>query len=161
MRVYIEGITDQALPEALGVADRSIIALGGIGNVVNKVAKEIRSIGIIDEDPGYPKPSSFGQFFLDDNAKQHNLKFYRHKSNNNLLIVLSPKLELWILRVAKLAKIDITKYHLSNKPNHLRIDLRGSNARNYLKKFVAYLISQNNATILYLQDVLIKEYVQP
>ena len=158
--MYIEGVTDQALPEALGVANRSIISLGGIGNVINKVAKEAPAIGIIDEDPGYPKPSLFGQFYLDHDARQHKLKFYRNSINSNLLIVLSPKLEPWILSVARLAKVDITKHGLSNKPDQLRVSLRNNNAQNQLSRLFKHLVDQNNATILYLQDTLIKEYVR-
>ncbi len=154
-------MTDEVLPEALGVASRSIISLGGIGNVVNKVAKETSAIGIIDEDPGYPKPSSLRQFFLEENARPHKLKFYRHNGNNNLLIVLSPKLEPWILGVAKLAKIDITKHRLSDKPRQLHVGLLNIHGRNQLIKFITHLIDQNNPTIIYLQDTLIKEYVRP
>ena len=134
---------------------------GGIGNVINKVAKEENVIGIIDEDPGQPKPRSFEQFYADKDEQKYHLKFYRHKNNNNLLIVLCPKLELWILKVAELAKIDIVKHHLANEPNQLRINLRNAGTQAHLSAFVLHLVSQKNPAILHLQDILLKEYVQP
>ena len=160
MKVYIEGKTDRAIPKALGIPSSSLFDQGGIGNVINKVAREENVIGIIDEDPGQPKPRSFEQFYVDKDEQKYHLKFYRHKSNN-LLIVLCPKLELWILKVAELAKIDIVKHRLANEPSQLRIDLRNDRTQAHLSAFVTHLINQNNPVILYLQNILVKEYVQP
>ena len=50
-------------------------------------------------------------------SKQYSIELYQHKNTRSQLIVLSPELETWILKVTKASKIDIGKYNLPSKPS--------------------------------------------
>ena len=87
--------------------------------IIIKLAKTPNLKGMVDEDPGKPVPTEFKQFKLVKNNDYLGLKIYSH-NNNSVIYSLVPRLEEWILRISKLAKIDPLKFGLPNKSDMLR-----------------------------------------
>ena len=87
------------------------------------------------------------EFYLTE--EKHFIKIYRHQSNNNLLIVLCPDLENWILKAAKSSKVDVSTFNLPKKAStmHNTINTRLPN----FEKLIQALIEEKNPAILYLQ----------
>jgi len=104
--------------------------------------------GLVDEDPLSVPPPYLKKLRLQKELPEAGLKIMRDESNNNLLVILCPRLEEWILRAAKEKGINPDKYNLPNNPNRLHEvinlsldrferlleDLKGSRRLRALKK---------------------------
>jgi len=71
--------------------------------------------GMVDEDPGAPKPKSFKKFKLV--RHYHGFSLYRY--NQSFLVVVSPKLEDFIIQASQRAGIDLNEFRLPNDPDSL------------------------------------------
>lgn len=152
MKVYTEGKPDVVLVRCLGISNRYIIKRGAKGKVFKSITKEINSIGIVDEDLS-PPPRHFQQFILKE--EKYNLKTYYHPINNNLLIVVCPDFEPWLLRITRIAKVDITSFKLSTTPKKLHQEIT-TNDSNLIKleKLINHLLEKDNKPLHYLKSLL-------
>jgi hypothetical protein len=115
--IYLECEPDKALVKALGIPRKEIKHMFSKGNVCNRLEKTKNSKGLVDEDPLSPQPSYIGK--LKSLSGGHGIKLLLDEKNQNYLIVLCPRLEDWVLNVAKEANIDVLKHGLPNDPNKL------------------------------------------
>lgn len=84
---------------------KEIYHSGNKGNVCKNLAKNSNSKGLVDEDPFSTQPSYIGKLELI--SHEHDIKLLYDEKAQNQLIVLCPKLEDWILKAAKEAKVNV------------------------------------------------------
>ncbi len=153
MKVYLEGRPDQALVQCLGINKRSITSEGPRTEVIKRVVKESKAIGIVDENPYVRQPGYLSHFVF--NQRKHAVKTYRHQQNNNLLIMLCPNLEIWLLQITKAAKVDVATFHLPNTYKRLHDELTiGSKNLSKLDKLINHLLEKDNKPLHYLKSLL-------
>ena len=108
--IYLECNPDKALVMAMGIHKKEIYHSGNKGNVCKNLAKNSNSKGLVDEDPFSTQPSYIGKLELI--LHEHDIKLLYDEKAQNQLIILCPKLEDWILKAAKEAKVNVEDYSL-------------------------------------------------
>jgi hypothetical protein len=126
--IYTECKPDSLLVRILGIPKRQIIHQQGKPEVCKQLEKQENWEGMIDEDPFSVQPSYLKRLPVKENLPTYGLKILNDTSKNNDLIILSPRLEDWILKAAKEAGIDIKRYNLPDDGEQLHrvinLDLR-------------------------------------
>lgn len=116
--LYPECNTETALAEALGY-HRMIIHRSGKSKVLKTLSRVRGSKGLVDEDPGAPKPPSIAAYMTNKNYENLGLQRLVNSKTGNSLIVLCPRLEEWILIAAKESKIDMGGFNLPDSADEL------------------------------------------
>ena len=102
--------------------------LKGKYEVCKRVSARRDCKGMVDEDPTSPQPVYLTRLDLSEEIPEHGLKAFSDPRRNNLIVLLCPKLEDWILRAATEARLDVDGYGLPNRPSALHrvinVDLR-------------------------------------
>jgi hypothetical protein len=117
--IYVECKADKSLVHVIAnIRPYEIEHCSGKNEVLKRLSKDKRSIGIIDEDPDAPSPTELKEFECKFKYRKSelSLKFYYEKSNNNLLIIICPNLENWIIEASKEEKINLNSYDLPSNP---------------------------------------------
>ncbi|MBE0516266.1 MAG: hypothetical protein IBX41_02585 [Methanophagales archaeon] len=117
--IYTECKPDSALVKTLGIPKRQVIHLGGKPEVCKQLAKRENCNGLVDEDPFSVQPPYLKKLQEKENLSDCGLKILNDNSKNNDLIILCPRLEEWILKATKEAKIDIKQYKLPDEGGQL------------------------------------------
>jgi hypothetical protein len=133
--IYTECNPDTALVKFLGIPKKQVIHLQGKPEVCKQLEKREYWKGMIDEDPFSVQPYSYLNKLQEATGllTVFGLKVLHDATKNNDLIVLSPKLEGWILKAAKDAKIDIKQYNLPEDEEKLRDELKLKNLAKFEK----------------------------
>jgi hypothetical protein len=126
--IYTECKPDSTLVKMLGLPKRHIIHQQGKPEVCKQLEKRTNWKGMIDEDPFSVQPPYLKKLRVMENLSNYGLKVLKDAAKNNDLIILSPRLEEWILKAVKEAGIDIKRYNLPDDgdPLHkvINLDLR-------------------------------------
>lgn len=154
--LYIECKADQALVDILsGFPPAEIVhELKGKYEVLKLLAKRSNSVAMVDEDPGTYQPPYLEMLEVQDNFEPFGLEVRLDKEKANLVVILCPRLEEWIIEAAKEA--DLTpleeRYNLpsSGKRLHDVINRRLDN----LALLISDLIAAPSPRILKLQQLL-------
>ena len=119
--IFVECKPDEMLVRNVtGLPKRQIIhELKGKAEVCKRVSGQQNCKGVVDEDPGSTEPVYLARINLSEELLQLGLKVFEDGPRNNRVVVLCPKLEDWILRATRDARLDITKYGLPNDPTAL------------------------------------------
>jgi len=119
--IYVECKPDFTLVRFITNLPRKEIVheFKGKYEVCKQLGKRRHCKGLVDEDPLSVPPSYLEKLRLREEIPERGLKVMHDESNNNLLIILCPRLEDWILRAAKERGINPDKYNLPNNPNRL------------------------------------------
>jgi hypothetical protein len=120
MMILVECDPDNVLVNMLGIENKEIECARGIGNVSNKLKKRKEcKLGLVDEDPdpGKTVPNYFKEFELIEDKDE--IKLLYHKEDKKYVIMLCPRLEEWILKVVKLANMDMSNYNLPSNADDL------------------------------------------
>lgn len=115
--IYLECDADEVLVKALGVSRREIKHSSDKGDVCNRLEKNRNSKGLVDEDPGSPRPRYIEKLKLFSHESE--IKVLYDEKNQNHLIVLCPRLEEWVLKAVKEVRADIGDYSLPNDADKL------------------------------------------
>jgi len=101
-------------------------------------------IGLCDEDdPRGHRIPFFDEFILDEDIPDVEMKLFRHRSSDDKhLIMVTPWLEKWLYRRAKLCKIDPSDYNLPRDPEVLHERFRVANNQNF-KNFLQEIINRD------------------
>ena len=99
--IYLECYADEALVKSFGVTSKMIKHAFNKGEVCNLLSKSSNNIGIVDEDPNSGKSKYERQMLTKIVFENQLLKVCEDKSTNNKLIVLRPRLEDFIIRIAR------------------------------------------------------------
>jgi hypothetical protein len=115
--IYVECKADKSLVHVIAdVRPYEIEHCPGKNEVLKKLLKDKKSIGIIDEDPNAPSPNELKELKFECRESRLSLKFCYERSNNNLLIIICPRLEDWIIEASKKEKINLNSYDLPSNP---------------------------------------------
>jgi len=114
--IYVECKTDKILIESLGIKSQEIWHCGGRGKVILQLSKGERNCGMIDEDPQSHQKLNFENF--EKKTEKYDIILFED-SKNNLLIVLKPNLEGWILKTAKKNNLNVKEYGLPDNIKEL------------------------------------------
>jgi len=117
----VECKPDAILVESLTLTSRKNIEhAGNKSQLLKKLTERYNdSKGVIDEDPWSIQPPHLQKFKEKQDLKSYNFKILHQKSKNNILIMLRPRLEEWILEAVREANIDLKKYNLPSDPAKL------------------------------------------
>lgn len=99
--IYLECYADEALVKSFGVTSKMIKHAFNKGEVCNLLRKSSNDIGIVDEDPNSGKPQYEKHMLTNVVFENQLLKLCFDKTTKNKLIVLRPRLENFIIRIAK------------------------------------------------------------
>jgi len=110
--IYVECKPDRVLIQTL--TGREVEHLANKSAVFRVLQQKNNNIGIVDEDPNSPQPPYLRKMKLV--KKQNNVTLYRD-ANRNKVIILSPRLEEWILEAVRQEKIQISNFGLPEDPN--------------------------------------------
>jgi len=118
--IYVECDPDFVLVKSItNIPKREINHARGKPDICRKLRKKQNSKGLVDEDPMCSQPKYVEKMKVEEDLSPHGIKILYDSSNNNYLFVLCPRLEEWILKATKEAKIDIKKYGLPNDEEEL------------------------------------------
>lgn len=117
--IFIECKPDEALLKSLGVTKKRVDHRGNKPEVCKALEKNNNSKGLIDEDPWSVQPSYMDRLYITQNLKEDMGIVVFSDEKENIVIMLCPRLEEWILSVAKECKVDIRKYGLPDDPEKL------------------------------------------
>jgi len=148
-KVHVECLPDETLVKKLGIIKKNVFHYTGKSRVFHNLKDTTNEIAMVDEDPGSPKTVYEKSLQL----KEEVLGIKRYAdNNNNTVLVLTIKLEDWIIKICKDAAIDITQFGLPEKPNELHdvINYRLSK----FEKLIEHLENANNKSIHQLKNWL-------
>lgn len=113
--IFVECKPDLLLTGTItGKSKKEILHAGNKGEVIKHLSRSRKCTGLVDEDPGHPQPNYIGSMTLVRDDKTLDLKVYKD-SKENLLIVLCPVFEEWILKTARLEKVSTAEFNLPEK----------------------------------------------
>lgn len=121
MPFLVECKPDQVMIATItGTSKKDIIHAGNKSGVIKRLVKRYQnSKGIVDEDPGRPRPRYMQRFKKFEEFEEYFIEVLCYQRRHNYLILLKPRLENWILRAASLSSVDVREYGLSNDPETL------------------------------------------
>ena len=154
--IYVECKPDELLVKKLIGSRARVVHAGGKGGVVNRLCRDrARAIGLVDEDPGSAIPKRFRmEFELVERHDEYGLAIYRRRSGHSYVVVLSPRLEEWILEACKASRVDPQRYGLPRDPNEFH---RVANiSLDSFEKLLIELISVHSERLTLLRDTLLK-----
>jgi hypothetical protein len=117
--IYTECKPDSSLVRILGIPKKHIIHQQGKPEVCKQLAKRENLKGLVDEDPSSVQPSYLKRLPVKEDLPTYGLKILNDTSKHNDLIILTPRLEEWILKAAKDAGVDIKRYKLPDDGEQL------------------------------------------
>jgi hypothetical protein len=115
MKICHECYADEKLLRTFGFSRRQVDHRGSKYRVVWAVLRLDDRIGLVDEDPGQNPSEDLGRFTTVH--QEHDVEVLER--GDKCIVVLSPRLEEWLLRTATLARIDVRRYGLPNDPETL------------------------------------------
>ena len=147
--VHVECRPDETLLKKLGVTRKMVNHHFGKSRVFNKLKTTNGEIAMVDEDPGsiktdYENNLTFVQ-------ESFGVKVYKDNRNNKILI-LSVKLEDWIIAACKAEKVNITHFGLPDKPNDLHEII--NDRLSGFEKLIDHLKKNGNQCINHLMNLL-------
>lgn len=149
--IYFECNTDEILVKALGFTKTERCHAGSKGEVCNKLSNSKNSKGLVDEDPASPQPS-YIQSLIEKNHEDMSLKKFFDSKRENVLVVLCPRLEGWVLRAAEQADVDPLNFGLPNDEKNLH--KQGNTSLKQFEEFVQEIESRNNPMFNFLKSLL-------
>ena len=118
--IYVECKPDATLVRSVtGFPKRRVVHENGKFEVVNRLRKRSDCRGLVDEDPTATQPAYIERMSVLEDLPDKGLRLLHDASNNNHVILLCPRLEEWVVRVARSASVDLSSYGLPGNPNEL------------------------------------------
>jgi hypothetical protein len=151
MSLYVECKPDETLAFALGIPRRDVEHSLNRPGVCAQLARRNGAIGMVDEDPDTaPQPY---MKTLAEETWEHSIRVLRDPQRNNRLVVISPRLEEWLVQSAKSAGLKMTDFGFESDSGlhlHREINQRLDN----LKRLIEALLAAKNPRILRLQSLI-------
>jgi hypothetical protein len=143
---------DQALAQAVGIPRRAIEHSLGRGRVCKRLQHLKDVTDMMDDDPGVTKPFYFKCLAV--STESHGVRLLIDKERGNRVVVLSPRLEEWLVQSAKEAGFKMTDYGFDND-NGVRLHAEINQRLQSLKNLVSKLIERKSLRVLKLQSLLV------
>ena len=157
-QIILECKPDEVFIRALGFSKKQIIHQPNKGEVINFLRKNpsLVCVGIIDEDPGTTQPKHLNEFVFNHELSKHNFSVFESKRTNHLIIMIKPRLEDWILNVAKTSHVSPGEFSLPDDPRHLHKVI------NYqLQKFrlmLLQILSKKSEALIALKKIIAQQF---
>ena len=140
--IFLECNNDEFLIKSIGFTRRQIFHVYNKGEVVKRVGKAARAIGIIDKDLDRNRPREMTEYIeVKSNRPDRDITLFQKKADQGKrLVQISPYLEEWILHRAKRNKINPEDFNLPNdsKKLHAMTNLdKNKNFQKFLKQLIA------------------------
>lgn len=139
--IFVECKPDLLLTGTItGKSKKDILHAGNKGEVIKHLSRGRKCIGLVDEDPGHPQPKYIDSMTVVKDDKTLDIKVFKD-SKENVLIVLCPVFEEWILKTARLEKVSMAEFNLPEKGDtfHKMINLNLPK----LEKLIMRLMNSN------------------
>ena len=151
MSLFVECKPDETLAFALGVTRREIEHALGRASVCAQLSRRSGVTGMVDEDPGTVAQPYMIK--LKQESWEHDVRVLVDKERDNRIVVLSPRLEEWLVKTAKSGGLKMTEFGFeSDNGIHLHAEI--NQRLNSLQKLVETLLSTGNTRILRLQSLI-------
>ena len=115
MKICHECYADEVLLRTFGFSRKQVDHRGPKYKVVWAVLRLDDRMGMVDEDPGQNPSDDLKRFTTVH--QEHDIEVLER--DDKCIVVLCPRLEEWLLRTARLARIDVRKYGLPDDPETL------------------------------------------
>jgi len=136
--IFLECNNDELFIKSLGFFLNQISHERCKGEVVKKVHKQSKAIGVIDEDRGTNTPRIMKNYL--ENESKGSIKLFQEQDNKQKkLVQVSPYLEHWLLNRAKKNGINPKDFNLPDDPKKLHglVKLeKNENFRAFLNKLI-------------------------
>ena len=142
MKVLVECNADEVVLRALGLPRKQLLHFGGKYELVKKLKKRARDVGMVDEDPGKIQPQDMSSYRQMDSAEGLHL-LARQGSGGQRLVMICPKLEDWLIERAKSSGIRPKDYGLPSDPEKLHSISRYEQKEGFCR-FLAELIERDS-----------------
>ena len=108
---------------------------------------------MVDEDPGVTKPAYFE--CLVELKWDQGIRLLEDKERGNRMVILSPRLEEWLVQSAKDSGVKMTDYGFkSDNGRHLHAEI--NQRLESLKTLAATLLERKSQRLLYLRSLLVR-----
>ena len=151
MNLFVECKPDEALAHALGVPCKNIEHALGRGRVCTQLSRRTNVIGMVDEDPGSALPSYLKLFV--EHSWEHGVRVLLDAKRNNRMIVLSPRLEEWLVQTTKGAGLKMTECGFESD-NGLQLHAEINHRLESLQKLIDKLLAAKSPRLLRLHSLL-------
>jgi hypothetical protein len=148
-KVHVECKPDQVLAMFLGVTRKRIVHHNDKGRVCRELKTASGCIAMFDEDPESAQPGVLKTLTFDFVAS--GIKAGTDPSGNTILI-LCPRLEEWVVKIAGESKIHLRDFYLPEKPKDLHKSINSQIAQ--FKNLLEAIESAKNPSILKLRQYL-------
>ena len=152
MRLVVECSADEALAQAVGIPPQNIEHSLGRGRVCKRLEQLNAATGMVDDDPDVSKPAYFN--CLAELNWDHGIRLFYDEERGNRIVVLSPRLEEWLVQSAKQSGLKMTDYGFGSD-NGVQLHAEINQRLKSLNKLVCHLLERNSQRLLYLQSVLV------
>ncbi len=131
----------------------------GKSRVCAQLRNSNNSKGVIDEDPGSqmePYFRSLQEITIHGNQHQLNLRAFKDNPKNNVLLLLCPKMEEWILSACTESSINIGDFNLPYTASELhdRLTLSRKHNMNDFQRLLETLLQINSPRLRILRTLL-------
>jgi hypothetical protein len=147
--IHVECKPDELLVSKFGFTRKLVTHHTGKSRVFSKMRLVQHTLALVDEDPGTAKTTYEKQLILV--AERHGIKKYEDKNGNSIL-VLSGKLEDWIVSVCRQAEVNLKDYGLPAKPDDLHEVI--NQRLNQFGELIIHLLQAGNPAIATLKGWL-------
>ena len=151
--IFVECNADEPLVRVLTGFNENIIKHSFNKNkVIKRIRGNPKTIALVDEDPNEADHPFLLSMIEQKEKSKHNIIF-REAENGSISIILCPRLENWIIKIANDGDKDLEKFNLPNIPEKLHILI---NSR--LDDFINFLNDVKDfPAIQHLKDLLDRE----
>ena len=151
MSVFVECKPDEMLVYSLGIPRRDIEHALGRASVCAQLCRRSNHLGMVDEDPNTVPPPYLKH--LEQESWAHGLRVMFDKERCNRLIMLSPRLEEWLVRAAKEAGVKLSDFGFESD-NGIQLHSEINQRLGSLEKLVVELLLRKSPRLLALQALL-------
>ncbi|MCU0346354.1 MAG: hypothetical protein MUC59_05405 [Saprospiraceae bacterium] len=109
-----------------------------------------RSKGMVDQDPGTSQPEYIEKLRLTE--EKHRIRIYYESKRKNKVIMLSPRLEEWLIFTTQSAGLKMSDFGLSEKGNELHREINGR--LQAVQKLIEKLLEVKSDGMLFLKQHL-------
>ena len=145
---------DEALAHAVGIPLRNIEHSLGRGRVCKRLHQLEGATGLVDDDPGVTKPAYF-KCLAESNWDQ-GIRLLEDKERGNRIVILSPRLEEWLVQSAKQSGLKMTDYGFASD-NGLQLHAEINQRLKSLNSLVSSLMECKSQRLLYLKSLLVEK----
>ena len=123
--IYVECKPDTALVRTItGLGLRQVIHdLKGKPGVIGTLRGLRNARAMVDEDPFSVQPQYLSQMQVAQEPPGSGLRLMEHPTDGNLVVMLCPRLEEWVLQAAREAQVDVSRYNLPSDARRFKSEI--------------------------------------